>query len=73
MTVNLRLAFLTNTNEAATVTVHRANPAVTNQVVNTSMDNFISSGGYYTRGRGQLASKKSAHLRVIEFIDFDVA
>ena len=49
MTVNLRLAFMTNTNEAVTVTVHRANPAVTNQVVNTSMDNFISSGGYYSR------------------------
>lgn len=70
---NARLTFLTDQAQLVRLSVRRARLNLTDQVVDTAMDNIILANAYDTRGRGRLMAKYSAELVTTDSITFDVA
>lgn len=73
MTEVIKLNFLTDQEKITSIRVPRANSSATNLEINKAMDNFIESGAFETKGRGNIVSKVSAELIITNVTTFDVA
>lgn len=73
MTEVIKLNFLTDQEKNVSIRISRANPSATNLQINNAMDNFIKSGAFETKGRGDIISKVGAELIVTNVTNFDVA